>query len=238
MKPPTKTKLIKMNDHGLSVAPMELTGPTAALLCELLLVESDLNFSLSAMALWEETYAEKRDDPDGKTVALALFRDAIIQFVGCFGDEDKGKLSREAVYGQSPDDLATFDWMKDLRDSFCAHSHGSFRRCEVFALLETVQPGLASFAGVGHWRAIWDGPNHAQPLLELMTPAMDPLQDRIRATRAQLENEFLAMGPKELSSLRKSKVVLAKPDEVRLTRKQMRGGKGRSTGREPTGEGR
>jgi hypothetical protein len=91
-----------------------LDTPLAKEYAENLLLQSDMRDSLAAMECWERRFASSTD-PEDKLIGASLFRDAIIQFVGCFDKTAQFPLSAQDIYGHDPDGLSSFQWFKNTR---------------------------------------------------------------------------------------------------------------------------
>jgi hypothetical protein len=95
------------------------------------LITQDLETAFRAIGVWRTNYGPLRElSRDERAVSLALVRDAVIQFVGCFDKTAEFSLVKEEVY-PSDDRLAYFNWLRDLRDSYAAHKFGPYRQCAV-----------------------------------------------------------------------------------------------------------
>jgi hypothetical protein len=63
----------------------ELNSPLARELAELELLLYDIESAFHQITLWRGQFAPRGSMPrEEKALSLALFRDAIVQFVGCF----------------------------------------------------------------------------------------------------------------------------------------------------------
>src|SRR5689334_22406386 len=87
---------------------------------ENLILQQDIQNSLEAMRIWHEKYASATE-PESRIIAQSLFRDAIVQFVGCFDKTSHYPLSVEAIYRHDPNGMASFQWFKDVRDAYAGH---------------------------------------------------------------------------------------------------------------------
>jgi hypothetical protein len=129
-----------------------LNTPLAKEYAENLLLQADMRRSLDAMECWERRFAGASDLED-RLIGASLFRDAIVQFVGCFDKSAQFPLSAEAIYGADPSGLASFQWFKDTRDAYAGHKFGAQRQCVVGVVVKNSQRGF------GHLVANYRGQN-------------------------------------------------------------------------------
>ncbi|MEZ2143650.1 hypothetical protein AAE026_15410 [Bradyrhizobium sp. DN5] len=71
-----------------------LETPLAKEYAENLLLQNDMQRALATMECWQRRFASS-SDPEERLIAASLFRDAIIQFVGCF---DKTTFGRRNIW--------------------------------------------------------------------------------------------------------------------------------------------
>jgi hypothetical protein len=106
----------------------ELNSPLARELAELELLLYDIESAFHQIMLWRGQFAPRLSMPrEQKALSLALFRDAIVQFIGCFDKKAEFHLRKEDIYGE-PGGLEFFQWLQDLRDAFAAHKFGRYRQ--------------------------------------------------------------------------------------------------------------
>jgi hypothetical protein len=118
----------------------KLNTPLAHEVAEHVLLQEDMKSSLDAMRLWSEKYAERLPGTEEGIIGKSLFRDAIIQFVGCFDKSAKYPLSPDDVYGPT-NNLPLFEWFKNMRDAYAAHKFGAQRQC-IAGVMQHPQHGL------------------------------------------------------------------------------------------------
>jgi hypothetical protein len=75
-----------------------LKGPLATEVAEYSLLLGDLELSIKTIKLWHEKYAENQKSQEETTIACSLFRDGIVQFIGCFDKTAKFALKADDVY--------------------------------------------------------------------------------------------------------------------------------------------
>jgi hypothetical protein len=204
--------------------PRETGLPVARELAEMLLTQSDLANSLASLKLWVEGYAPK-GDPDQRTTAIrgSLFRDAITQFVGCFDSKNAFPLIVETVFPEVEGIGPYFRWLRDLRNSYTAHRHGSARQCVIGAL---VDPVSGAYLGRGQLFTIYAGPGeegHA-PLISLIEMAIRFVDTRIAALTEQFDREAGAIAPADLLKLPPAGVQPQGPQSMSKSRGDVRKG--------------
>lgn len=198
--------------------------PVARELSEMLLTKMDLANSLASLTVWVEGYTTdvKQEDQHVKAIRGSLFRDAITQFVGCFDSKNAFPLIAETVYPNVEGIRPYFRWLRDLRNSYTAHRHGSARQCVVGVL---VDPTSGKYRGHGNLFTIYAGPSqqgHAQ-LLSLVRMAIGYVEGKIAILQQQFETEaaaipqeellklpFAAVQPQEATSMAKSRGAIQK----------------------------
>jgi hypothetical protein len=164
--------------------PMKaLNTPSAQEYAENILLLMDMRESLAAMECWERRFASSRD-PEDQLIGLSLFRDAIVQFVGCFDKTAKFPLNAEKIYGDHEGGLSSFQWFKDFRDAYAAHKFGAQRQCIV---------GVISHGGqrdVAHLWAQYRGQNKEEgPMLRgFMLKAANYLESHTQDLGRNQEN--------------------------------------------------
>jgi hypothetical protein len=124
----------------------ELKFAEAKELAELLLLQHDVQASIAAMEIWGAKYAEKELSGEDTIIAAALFRDAIVQFMGCFDTSAQFKLRQDVVYAGVDGGPEYFQWLKDIRDAYAAHKFGRLRQAVVGANL------IGEHLDIGHDR--------------------------------------------------------------------------------------
>jgi len=79
-------------------------------------------------------------------VADSLFRDAIVQFVGCFDRGAEHPVDEKVVFSQVERGAEYIAWLKDIRDSYAAHRFGTLRQCVAGVMIDKA----GAIVGVGH----------------------------------------------------------------------------------------
>lgn len=196
---------------------------------EALLVQHDMRLSLEAMKLWAEKYASV-DGDEARIIGGSLFRDAIIQFVGCFDKGAQFHLSAEDIYGLYDRGLESFQWFKDTRDAYAAHRFGAQRQCVIGVVIDSATGGrsLTQHMAVYRGQTKQDG---AQ-LVGFMRTAEKHLNSLIEAFAAKVIEATLAMSPDEIAKLEDGAFHGLGQNEARLSRhglQRARSNKGRSS---------
>jgi hypothetical protein len=83
----------------------KLDTPLAKELAENYILRDDMRTSIATLTLWTEKFAEIPTGTESGLIGQSLFRDAIIQFVGCFDKTSPFPLSAKAIYGIDPSRL-------------------------------------------------------------------------------------------------------------------------------------
>jgi hypothetical protein len=194
---------------------------------EMLVIQSELAGCIRAMEIWTESYASPREVVDDQSIIGAcLFRDSIVQFVGCFSDTERYKLRRKAIYTNHAGADDFFKWLQSLRDCYAAHSFGAWRQAVVGILVDgTTSKVLGIGWAVGKFAGTEQsgGPGFVQ-FMSLAKKHVDAivlkLSEKLDADRGRLSAEEIAkLKPATLRSLR--------PDQARLSRSQFKANSGK-----------
>ena len=199
-------------------APLkELDTELAKEYAENLILQQDMRGSLEAMKLWHEKYASATEPAD-QIIAKSLFRDAIVQFVGCFDKTSQYPLSAEAIYGHDPNGMTSFQWFKDVRDAYASHKFGAWRQCVVGVLEHDGQ------RSVGHILAVFRGQQKedGDQLRGFMQTAAAHLDANVDRLRKALQKSVEAMKPEEIASLSDASARTLKMLEARFTRADLK----------------
>jgi hypothetical protein len=190
--------------------------PLARELSEALLMQIDMNASIATMKLWHEKFASS-DDEEKRLIAQSLFRDAIVQFAGCF--EHSKILDPAAIYGHDPNGLKSYQWFKDTRDAYAAHRFGRQRQCVVGAI---INPATGEI-GYGHLMTKYAGQNKEDgPQLQgFMQTAAKALDTKVNELTQKLREYIVQLKPEEVSALKDASVQVGlEQDKVRESRSQ------------------
>lgn len=199
-------------DTGQSLKDMGT--PTCRELGEKLLLMHDVAHSRKAMTLWFDRYCETKEaTEESAIIGHALFRDAIIQFVGCF--EGKDGLTTQEVFANVEGGIEYFQWLKDIRDSYAAHKFGPMRQCAVGVALDKTGTEVI---GSGHLMQTYHGPGKGaeQDMLRVMRITGKYLLARIDDLTKTLLEEARSLSHNQLLAL--PNVQTYAPDEIRVGR--------------------
>ena len=199
-----------------------VTTPEARSLSEWYLIRRVLKVSESNLrALLQMPNAPQLSSVE-RTVAEALFRDAIIQLIGCFGEDKNHKLEKKSVYSSHPGGLTSINYLQDLRDSFLAHNFGPQRQSFIF-----VNP---SAYGTDEWCAHFDVV-FSLPAHEGLPPYLTVVEIALQATEALIHRlnqivlgQLEKLGPAGVAALPPLKVRTPSMGEVRMSRRGFREG--------------
>jgi predicted secreted protein len=190
----------------------ELALPLAKELGELNLICMDMETAYHAIQYWRAQYspinAADMDDLD-RTIALALFRDAIVQFVGCFDRTAEFSLKAEDAY-KTEGQLKYFRWLRDLRDSYAAHKFGPYRQCAVGVDVKTRR--------VRFLTQLYRGPNGGDQLLHFMAKGALYAALRMKDLAERLNQVTASLTDDELNAMPIAKVHPVTESEVRMSR--------------------
>jgi hypothetical protein len=195
-------------------APLKALNTTVAKeYAENLILQQDMRTSLETMKLWHEKYASATE-PEDRTIAESLFRDAIVQFVGCFDKSSQCPLSAEAIYGHDPNGMTSFQWFKDVRDAYAGHKFGAWRQCVVGVIERDGQRGFGHILATFRGQEKEDG-DQLRGFMQTATAYLDAHVDRLRET---VKKSVEAMTPDEVAFLNDASARTLKMPEARFTR--------------------
>ncbi len=209
----------------------QVDTPLAKELAEYILIQKDLQGAIAAMTLWHESYAEQPVDTPQRLIGTSLFRDSIVQFVACFDPSSSHPLSAEEIYGHDPKGVSSFQWFKDIRDSYAAHRFGAFRQCTT-GVIQNPITGLV--AGVGHIAAAYKGQNKADgPILTgFMQTALNFVDTKVQHLTFSFQAEASALTKEQIETLPIAQVRPIIQEESRVSRESFR--RALATGQPPT----
>jgi len=196
----------------------ELTSPLARELAEYTILRNDLHDSFQMMKLWFEKYAGQQDNQtaEERLIALSLFRESIILFVGCFDESARTHLSASDIYKDEDGGMVFFQWLKDIRDTYAAHKFGPLRQCVVGVILDD----SGRLIGTGHQHQLFAGPVAEQKasLLSFIRLADPFLKAKIKEIGKQLVEAVNAMTPAELANLKIARTHPVDAPKIRTSR--------------------
>ena len=107
-------------------------------LAHLVLHRNDLTFAKNSLSQIPLVHDENR------FLAEALWRAAIVHFVKCFTSaKSRSKLSEDKLFkSEPPEVMASYNYLKDLRDKHFVHDENAWAQCKTAAL---VNDGSKSF---------------------------------------------------------------------------------------------
>jgi hypothetical protein len=202
----------------------EIPTALARELSEYALLQRDIADAFNAFTLWFDKYAGRKYEltPEEQLISLALFRDSIVMFVGCFEANQYVSLSPSEVYSSTNGSLAFFEWLKNIRDSYAAHKFGAFRQCVTGITVDE----SGAIMGVGRRLQIYAGfvVEGRDDVLSIVKMAGRAVNMKVRELSSQVLAEAKAMSPAQLAALREAKTYDVEPHEVRLSRRRFRRG--------------
>lgn len=174
---------------GLPLRAIDL--PIAAELAETLLIQSDLRNCFASLEIWAKTFAPTQaQNEETKVILGSLFRDAIVQFVGCF-EKTRHPLKVDEIYAKVEGSTAYYKWLHDLRNSFAAHRYGVGRQCVVGVF---VHPELG-YQAPGQIVGIYKGPHPSghRTLLNFVFRALKFANAKVERLTAEFDAQARAI---------------------------------------------
>lgn len=205
----------------------QIDSPAAKELAETILIQTDIRFAISAIGIWQRMASEMKEGEDSTVICQALFRDAIVQFIGCFEEKPKHTLVRDQVYSENNGGHEYFKWLQDMRDAYAAHKFGALRQSSAGVVVED---GKA--ISHGFLQSIYLGPDvqGAPQLLHFMQIAADFVAVKIKTLEQRMLEEVRLMTAEQLEALPIIRMHGVDPVDVRKTRADLQRSK---TGKPP-----
>lgn len=200
------------------IVPLALESPSAIRASELRILHSILEQAHATIKLWAET----PDTPENSVARRALFRDAVVQFMTCVGNNDRHKIPPADIYAKDSQWEPFYEWMKALRDYYAAHSHGAARLCDVCVVVRKDEPTKP--VGTSYILAEVDGPGDKAltSMLDFFAYAANHIHYELERLHKVIWEEITLMSEDEISKLKPPMVDLPPPSDLRRTRKQHR----------------
>jgi len=203
--------------------PLKLIGsPTATELEEMHLILHDLQQASRAMKVWAKKYAPREGGMDDETqlISMSMARDAIVQFVGCFDNKAKIKLSAEEVFAHIEHGVSFFNSLKDIRDSYAAHRFGPMRQC----VAGVVVSSDGKMVGPGHLmqQLFPMDDEHVGPFLIMIEAAGKFAAKRCDELADKLKAEASAMTLDALAALPVARTTAPSAEQIRMSRERFR----------------
>ena len=196
---------------------LELNSPETKELAELLLFQHDVQTSIESLRLWTTKQPAFASSPDDNIIAAALFRDSVVQFIGCFDASAPFKLSSDIIYAGHDGAREYFQWLKDIRDAYAAHKFGRERQCVV----GIVQ--MPTGRVVGHMTSIYQGLNDndgAHEIAAFMNITLQQINFRIRVLTDSVQAAATKLTTEEINALPVARLHGIDPEDFRKGRKR------------------
>ncbi len=193
-------------------------------LAEWYIILGQLETSIRNIVLLQERYSRLPMGGKDHSTAEALYRDAVIQFVGCFGEEKKFKLSKQELYEKVPGGSEAIAYLQDLRDTFAAHNFGPQRQCFV-----TADIGPSGKLRLRHTRLTYSLPLSTvyEDYIRIFEIARSATKSKVEVLQRRLLDHLHSIGPEGINLLQPAEVRTPGPTEMRMSRRGFRE-KGRS----------
>jgi len=202
----------------------EITTPIAKELAEYLLLQHDIKSSFDTIKLWYEKYAGRKATltAEERLIALSLFRNSIIMFVGCFDKSAPLYLKESDIYKTEDGGIIFFNWLKDIRDSYAAHKFGPLRQCVVGVIPN--EDGVV--IGWGHHVQIYAGPapvaDAKEQFLSFISKAGRYVDGKITDLSQQMVEAGKKMSRAEVAALNIARPHDVEPGQIRKSRDNFR----------------
>ncbi|MDP2008794.1 MAG: hypothetical protein Q8K11_01330 [Phenylobacterium sp.] len=197
----------------------ELATPEALELAEWELISYDLDICLRNFSLLVERYDLPIRSEEDRAIFEALYRDAVVQLMGCFTNKD-AKLSKDEVGAGLKGGKESIAYLQDLRDTFAAHNFGPQRQCYILALPEA-KPGQIGFTPL---RVVFSlpVPEVMPDYVKLVEVAKRIVKRKTDVLRDAVLRQVLVMGLEGINALPPYDLVMPENDELRMSRKGFR----------------
>lgn len=199
----------------------EYTSPAALAYAEHQLVLADLQGSVRSLQQVQRRMSSIAESAEELHLCESLFRDAVVQFVACFGEPKSHKLSAEEVFGKSAEAVREMAFLRDLRDCYAAHNHGPRRQCIVI-----VAPGETGLI-VGPFKLQFSVPEEdAMPAyISTVETAIIFTMARCSDLHEQVMREVEALTAAQMLALPPATIRTPTAEETGQSRKDFRAGR-------------
>lgn len=218
-------KAIYIVDKGATLAALqegqEFSSPEAIALSEAYLLENDLTTSLKNILLIIDRHKYLHESPEEMCLAEALYRDAVVQFVGCFGRKPN-QLSKERVLGGIEGAMESMSYLEDIRDSYAAHRFGPTR--QNFIVVVPMDGGGFGFKSFRLTLCV-PAENVLPAYVDLINVALVAAKARIAELHEVVRLQLAELGSEGIAKLPGLKVRTPGADELTMTRTDFRTGK-------------
>jgi hypothetical protein len=224
---PRLLQLIEKGGHAAVPEGYEVTTPEALALAEFDLIVHDLSTAKTSLEIIYQQ-AQGEATPSQMHICQALFRDAVVQFVECFG---KHGLNDKDVYQNVNGGLETIEYFKRLRDGYAAHRFGAGRQCAV--VVTELAPDQFAF-GRFHLMMGIPSPAILPDYISFVEVAIKAARSRADELSTAVAQQLDVMTAAEIRALKR--LAMRTPDghEFKYSRGQFRGEKG-SRSQAPSG---
>lgn len=197
---------------------MRLLGtPEAKELAELHLLRHDLDHCVKAFRLLVELYGEREFTEAENLTRLALYRDALVQFIACFDGSAPLFLKVPDVYPGDDNAQSYFNSLKDVRDSYAAHRHGPSRQCAIGVIAGPSGPlGTGNLMMVRHVPPLFDLKHHH----DFAWKARRHVEARMEVLNQVVSTAAMSMSRDQILALPSAQGYDIRDGEVRLGRQR------------------
>lgn len=151
-------------------------------------------------------------------IRLALYRDALVQFVACFDGSAPLFLAVPSVYPGDPNAQSFFESLKALRNNFAAHRHGAARQCVMGVVADASGP-----IGVGKIAIHVVVPEivELRHILAFVWKARRHVQERAEMLNVVVTQQGMAMSRENILLLPGAHGYNMRPEDMRLSRERL-----------------
>jgi hypothetical protein len=207
-------------------AAKELSSQDALAMAELALINNDLNTCLRSLRIIKRQYLSDECSDEERDVKLALFRDAVNLYVSAFVGTGY-KLNTETVYSAVEGFSEFFQWARDVRDTYAAHTFGPARQC---AIAIAVDPKTGLSMGTGPVRLEWDfvTVEAVDELGKAATIASKYAAECGQHLNDEVNSQAEKLSKEEIAALPPARLHVPAPTELRMTRERFRKSKAKA----------
>lgn len=209
-----------MKDATQDPAAREFSSPKAIEMSEMALIHNDLNTCIRSIRVMQQRYMHPQTSDEDRDIKLALFRDAINLYVSAFVGSGI-KLDQSIVYADIEGSQEFFQWARDVRDTYAAHTFGPARQCVACI---AVDPHSGKSLGVGAMRMDLDIANE-EAVHQLGVAATIAAKFAERSGR-QLNDELIQdaakLSAEQIAALPPARTHVPEWSELRMGRQRFR----------------
>lgn len=181
---------------------------------EMSLLKIDLELSAKALRLWDD---HRQTEPSGDVAVLrlALFRDAVVQFIACFSPPGE-HLNAKEVFGALDGGMEYYNWLRSIRDTYAAHRFGPLRQ----TIAAAIHSDVYEVIDIGALVMVYHGPSDegAEDLHQFFEIACKAAREKQIELGAALLAESTKLSREQVEALQPAELTPVPNELIRMVR--------------------